>query len=200
MNEIWTSEETAIYALTMTFLEEPPKEEPKEIEVIEGEVEEVTPPPFYRQPIPRRWAILLCSCLLIASTIVSTILITNEDAFIPAGSLATNGQVTVSAHVTTSGSQGNIQAGDFSGPCCRDYVFARTSQFSGGQEARDFTVVSQSDVDGLTQSLSSQITQQIQQDLQGKVSPQETLTTPVCTQHILTSMGIGEEAQEVTVS
>src|SRR5947207_9473257 len=54
-----------------------------------------------------------------------THIITDETASIPAGSLATNGQVSVPAHVTISGNQGNIQAGDVSGPCCRDYVFAR---------------------------------------------------------------------------
>ena len=79
MNETWT-EETALYALTLTYLEEasqkPSEEdETKELEVIEGEVEEVKQPPFYKQPIPRRWGILLCSCLLVISTIVSTVLI-----------------------------------------------------------------------------------------------------------------------------
>ena len=56
MNETWT-EETALYALTITHLEKPPKEEPsKELavvkpeiaeETVEAEFEEVTPPPFY---------------------------------------------------------------------------------------------------------------------------------------------------------
>src|SRR5947209_5077883 len=80
MNETQTNEEKTMYALTVTYLEEdankPAEEdETKELEVLEGEVEEVAPPPFYKRPIPRKWAILLCSCLLILSTVVSTILI-----------------------------------------------------------------------------------------------------------------------------
>src|SRR5947207_2278145 len=101
---------------------------------------------------------------------------------------------------TTVGSQGNIQAGDFSGPCCRDYVFARTSQFSGGQDERNFTVVSQGDVDSLIKSLSPQIVHQIQSDLSQNIGQLETLTPLQCNQNIFTSTGIGEEAQEVTVT
>ena len=52
MNQHWT-EETALRALTMTYLEEPPQEASTELAVIEGEVEEVAPPPFYKRPIPR---------------------------------------------------------------------------------------------------------------------------------------------------
>src|SRR5437879_9519255 len=74
MNETWT-EETALYALVLTHLEEPPKEEPQELEVIEGEIEEVAPPPFYKRPISRKWGILLCSCFLVLATIVTTIFI-----------------------------------------------------------------------------------------------------------------------------
>jgi len=291
MNETWTSEETAIYALVVTCLEEDakkPAEEDatKELEVLEGEVEEVAPPPFYKRPIPRRWGILLCSCLLILSTVVSTILIllftatatitvelqkkpvsfqqtftipvthtfmntkslsqtvkatgsghqdatyahgfvtffnalqlsqtvsagtlivgadgthivTDQDAYIPAGNFATNGQVSVPAHVTTAGSLGNIQAGDFSGPCCRDYVFARTGQFSGGQDERNFTAVSQSDVDGLTKSLSSQTQEQIQSELSRTIGQTETLTPLDCSQTVTPDRQVGEEAQEVTVT
>ncbi|HEY4034139.1 MAG TPA: baseplate J/gp47 family protein, partial [Ktedonobacteraceae bacterium] len=129
-----------------------------------------------------------------------THIVTNQDAFIPAGTLSVNGQTTISAQVTTLGSQGNIQAGDISGACCRDYVFARNNQFSGGQDARNFTVVSQSDVTNLTQSLSSQINQQIQQDVAKQLSPIETITPPLCSQSIVPTPTVGQEANTVTVN
>jgi hypothetical protein len=286
MNETWT-EETALYALVLTHLEEPPKEEPQELEVIEGEIEEVAPPPFYKRPISRKWGILLCSCFLVLATIVATIfiilftananitvilikkpvsfqqtftiptthtfpnvtttlsqtakttgtghqdatyatglvtlynalpspqevpqgqlligtdgihIVTDQDAYIPAGTLSVNGQVTVSAHTTTRGSQENIAAGDISGACCRDYVFARNSQFSDGQDARDFSVVSKPDVDTLTQSLSSQVDQQIQQDFAKQILSTETMTPPLCSQAVGVTPSLGEEATTVTVS
>jgi hypothetical protein len=288
MNEAW-AEDTAIYALTMTFLEEPPKKESKEIQVIqdeqvlEGEVEEIAPPPFYRRPIPRRWAILLCSCLLIISTIASTIaiilltmtatievvivkrpvsfqqdftvpiverfrdvtkvlsqttkatgiahqdatyaignvtfynslpasqaipagtllvggdgmhIITDSIAYIPPGNFSTNGQASVMAHVTTIGSQGNVEAGDFSGACCRDYVFARTGQFTGGQDARNFTVVSQQDIDGLT----TQLEKQMSTISLFSLPSGEALATPQCSENIQPSSPVGKEADSVTLT
>src|SRR5947209_14548780 len=79
MNETWTGEETAIYSFSLAYREEKtntPSEngEAKELEIIEGEVEEVAPPSFYKRPLPRRWVILLCSCFLLVSTLVATVL------------------------------------------------------------------------------------------------------------------------------
>src|SRR5437762_2429605 len=73
-SEVTMNEETPKYTLSLTYLEELPQES-QEGEVIEAEVEEVAPQPFYQRPIARKWIILLCLCLLIVSTIVSTILI-----------------------------------------------------------------------------------------------------------------------------
>jgi hypothetical protein len=292
MNETWTGEETAIYSFSLASLEEENNtlssdDEAKELEIIEGEVEEVAPPPFYKRPIPRRWAIVLCSCFLLVSTLVATVLmlfftatatititlvkkpvsfqqtfpipsthtfptitktlsqtakatgsghqdatyahgfvtffnalpspqevtqgqlligtdgihiITDADAFIPAGTLSVNGQITVPAHVTTLGSGGNIHAGDFSGACCRDYVFARNSQFSGGQDARDFSTVSQHDVDNLVTSLSSQIDEHLSEDFTKQLLPTETMTPPICSQDVIATPIVGQEATTVTVS
>ncbi len=296
MNETWT-EEIARHTLALTYLEEPPKEEPsKELavvkpeiieETVEAEIEEVAPPPFYKRPISWKWGILLCSCLLVVSTIIATVLImqfsatatiditlvkkpvsfqqtfdvptirqfvdinkslsqtakatgtghqdatyatglvtlynalpspqevpqgqlligtdgihiiTDQDAYIPAGTLSVNGQTTVTAHVTTLGSQGNIHAGDISGACCRDYVFARNSQFSGGQDARDFAVVNKIDVDTLVKSISSQIDEQVSLDFAKQILPTETMTPPLCSQSIVPTPNVGQEATTITVS
>ena len=285
MNQNWI-EETALCALTMTYLEEPPKEEAQELEVIEGEIEEVVPPPFYKRPISRTWGILLSSVLLIFSTVIAAVLIilftstatievtlvkrpvsfqqiftipathtftntktlsqtakatgtghqdatyasglvtlynalpspqeipqgqlligadgmhivTDENASIPPGNLSVNGQITVWAHATTIGSQGNIHAGDISGACCRDYVFARNSQFSGGQDARDFSTVAQHDVDNLVKSISSQIDEQVSEDVTKQLLPTETMTPPLCSQSIVPTPTVGQEAATVTVS
>src|SRR5207249_2560536 len=65
---------------------------------------------------------------------------------------------------------------------------------------RDFTVVSQSDVDDLTKSLSAQAEQQIQGELSRTIEQTETLTPLQCSQTIIASTQVGEEAKEVTVS
>ena len=289
MNETWT-EETAVCP-TLTFLESSQKpseeDETKEIAVIEGEVEEVEPPPFYKRPIPRKWAILLCLCLLIFSTVLSTILIifftatatshnfphkkagffsanpyhscypylskcnhnafsncqatgsghqdatyatglvtfynalpspqevpqgqlligadgihivTDQDAFIPAGTLSVNGQMTISAHVTTLGSQGNIQAGDISGACCRDYVFARKQPIFRRPRCEEFYRCLSNDVDSLTQSLSPKSISRYNKTLLNNYRQQKPLTPPLCSQSIVPTPSVGQEANTVTVN
>ncbi len=57
--------------------------------------------------------------------------VTVQNAVIPAGTLATNGQVTVPAQAVNVGPQGNIRAGDIYGKCCRDNVAgSETTQVS----------------------------------------------------------------------
>jgi hypothetical protein len=59
-------------------------------------------------------------------------IVTDQDASIPAGTLATNGRATVTAHAVQSGPVGNIPASDIYGPCCRANVLAANTAFSGG--------------------------------------------------------------------
>ncbi len=61
-----------------------------------------------------------------------------QDAEIPAGTLATNGQVSVPAQAVNAGPGGNIAAGDIYGKCCRDDVFVSNGTFRGGQDARSY--------------------------------------------------------------
>jgi hypothetical protein len=60
--------------------------------------------------------------------------VTDVDATLPAGTLATNGQRTVAAHAVLPGPAGNIRAGDIYGACCRLNVFAVNSAFTGGTD------------------------------------------------------------------
>src|SRR5260370_4203490 len=62
--------------------------------------------------------------------------VTLQDAMIPAGTLATNGQITVPAQAVNIGPQGNIAANDIYGKCCRDNVFVSNGSFRVSQTAR----------------------------------------------------------------
>ena len=75
--------------------------------------------------------------------------VTLQDTVIPAGTLATNGQITVTAQAVNVGPQGNIAAGDIYGKCCRDDVFVSNSPFHGGQDARSYHMVTQQDINGV---------------------------------------------------
>ncbi|HEX6478208.1 MAG TPA: baseplate J/gp47 family protein [Ktedonobacteraceae bacterium] len=127
--------------------------------------------------------------------------VTDQDAVIPAGSLSTNGQVTVSAHAMQAGPAGNIQAGDIYGPCCRLNVFAQNSRaFRGGQDARSFPMVTKADINGVAASLKVSLMQSVEASFQAQVRNDETLLMPRCTPAITATHAIGEEATSLGVT
>ncbi|GHO52500.1 hypothetical protein [Ktedonobacter robiniae] len=128
-------------------------------------------------------------------------IITDQDASIPAGTLATNGRATVTAHAVQSGPEGNIQASDVYGPCCRANVLAANTAFSGGQEARDYQSVTQHDLDAAGASLKASIEQSTTAALQTQVKSTETLVTPLhCQSKTSADHQPGEDAASVHVT
>jgi hypothetical protein len=95
--------------------------------------------------------------------------VTLQDAVIPAGTLATNGQVTVPAQAVNVGPQGNIAANDIYGKCCRDNVFMSNGPFRGGQNARSYQMVTQQDIDAVASSLKASLDQGVQAALSQQV-------------------------------
>src|SRR6266480_8088015 len=79
----------------------------------------------------------------------------------------------VSAHTITTGAAANIQAGDVNGACCRDYVFARNSQFSGGRAARDYRTATKADIQAASQDLSRIATATFGDQAQGQLRSDE---------------------------
>jgi hypothetical protein len=127
--------------------------------------------------------------------------VTDQDAVIPAGNLATNGQVIVSAHALQMGPAGNIKASDLYGACCRVNVFVANGPFTGGQEARDFSTVTQQDINNVVSNLKSSLNQSIQVALKIQVAANQTLITPVsCQQSITPDHRVGDEATQVHIT
>jgi len=76
-----------------------------------------------------------------------------------------------------------------------------TDAFSGGQNARDYTVVARQDVDAIAGPQSATLTEQAQTSLQGEVRPNEQLTGPAqCHLTVGTNHPVGSEATRVTIS
>jgi Baseplate J-like protein len=125
---------------------------------------------------------------------------TDGDAYIPSGTLATNGSATVSAHAAIVGIAGNIQAGDINGACCRDYVFAYNGAFSGGQDAREYTTATASDINTGSKELSSLITMQITTEAQKQLTSNEVMDSPQCQDKTVSTPKPGIEAAQVMVS
>jgi hypothetical protein len=127
--------------------------------------------------------------------------VTTEDASVPAGSLSTNGQVTVDAQALRVGPAGNIRANDIYGACCRADVFAQNpTAFHGGQKAWDFPMVRAQDIDKAVTTLKIGLQESVQAALHTQVQPGETLVTPVsCTPKVTADHAAGDEATQVRV-
>lgn len=126
--------------------------------------------------------------------------VTDEAAWLPAGTLATNGQATVLAHAVVVGPSGNIRGGDIYGACCRLDVFAANSPFQGGQNARRFPMVTQSDLDAAAKQLHDALLPGITASLAAELRPGETDTSPACHTTTTSDHKAGEEATQVNTT
>jgi hypothetical protein len=128
--------------------------------------------------------------------------VTEQDAVLPAGSLSTNGQGSVSAHATMTGPAGNIGARDLYGACCRENVFVQNSNaFGGGQDARSFPMVSQQDIATTVSTLKTSLEERVQAALSTQVHEDETVITPLaCTAQVTTDQAVGAEATQVQIT
>jgi hypothetical protein len=127
--------------------------------------------------------------------------ITDQPASIPAGNPPSYGQVSVTAHAIRTGAQGNSQAYDINQACCTTSVLAKnTEPFTGGAEARDFTIVTREDIQRIATSLTATLTTSEQAALQAQLIPGEGLSTLLCSNVLHSDHQIGDEALQVTVT
>src|SRR5207245_5970705 len=106
----------------------------------------------------------------------------------------------VSATAQNYGPEGNIAAGAIHGLCCRAGILVLNNTFSGGQNERDFTMVTQRDIQGVVSSLLPILTQHIQTSFQKQISVGEALTPNQCFQKVSPDRNVGDEATNVTVT
>jgi len=125
-------------------------------------------------------------------------ILTDQDATIPAGNPPSYGQVSVSAYAMSPGLRGNIPAYDINQACCATSVLVKNLQpFTGGQNERDFTTVSQQDIHKISTPLKAAVTQSMHGALQGQLKPDEQLQLLSCTSTVSSDHQIGAEATQV---
>jgi hypothetical protein len=126
---------------------------------------------------------------------------TDQDATIPASNLPQVGQTTVSAHAESVGTKGNIAAYDINQGCCATAIKAvNTNAFSGGQNERSYTTVTQKDIHSVSTVLKTTLTLSMQGALQGQLQPNEQLQLLPCTPTVTSDHPIGAEASSVKVT
>jgi hypothetical protein len=129
-------------------------------------------------------------------------IVTDALAVIPAGNPPIEGEVTVPAHAAVIGPQGNIAPLDLNGLCCLAGVSVKnTTAFHDGQDAYDYPMVTQADIDHAAGPLLATLTPATQGNLQGEVHPNERLAGPIACQPAITpDHPVGSNASQVTVS
>jgi hypothetical protein len=129
--------------------------------------------------------------------------VTDEDAVIPAASPnpPVFGQVPVSAHVTSTGAQGNIAAYDINQTCCATSILVKnTAAFHGGQDERNFQTVAPSDITNTAAPLKATLNQSMQNIVSGQLKSGEAITAQHCTPTTTADYQAGQEAKEIKVT
>jgi hypothetical protein len=117
--------------------------------------------------------------------------------------------VTVSARAVNAGSSGNIRVNDINQTyelCCEQgnkipIIVYNTASYTGGQDAQNYPIVQQSDINNSANVLIAANTPNPQQVMQAQIRPNEQLTgTPQCKPDVTSDHAVGDRATRVTVS
>ncbi|EFH80936.1 baseplate J/gp47 family protein [Ktedonobacter racemifer] len=128
---------------------------------------------------------------------------TDETITIPAANPPTEGSMSSIAHALIPGAQGNIPALDFKETTCCHAGITLTNHdaFSDGQDARPYSYVQQSDIDMAASNLTTEMTSEGQQAIQGKIqSGEQQAGNAKCSASSSASHSAGERSNSVTVS
>ena len=129
-------------------------------------------------------------------------IVMTQDATIPPGNPGTGyGTVTVAAQAVNSGTQGNIPARDINTACCATAVLVvNLTPFSGGQDKRDFSFVTKTDIENAAIPLKAAVTQSVTAALQTQLKESEQLQILPCAPQVSSDHQISEEASSVKVT
>ncbi len=129
-------------------------------------------------------------------------IVTDAPAVIPAGNPPTFGIATVPAHATAIGPQGNIAPLNLNGLCCMAGISVKnTTAFHDGQDAYDYPMVTQADIDQAAGPLLATLAPATQGHLQGEVHPNERLAGQVVCQPAVTpDHPVGSNASQVMIN
>lgn len=131
-------------------------------------------------------------------------IVTDSDVTIPpADPLTGFGHAIVTAHAANAGANGNIPALDLDSiSCCGSGITVlNTDAFTSGQDATTYTYVQQSDIDRVTSTQQTMLTQTAQVELHKQIRSDEALIgLPQCVPNTDANHRAGDQADTVTVN
>jgi hypothetical protein len=120
---------------------------------------------------------------------------------VPAGNPPTYGTITVNAHATTAGANGNMAAGAINGTCCvaGGFITVASSAFTGGQNGENYAYLQQSDVDKVVNQFKPILSQQANKGFTSQIKSHEQLVgAPQCTTTSKADQPVGKQGKNVT--
>lgn len=137
-------------------------------------------------------------------TVSGGIQVTNDSAFtLPAGNPPALGSASVPAHSLQPGAQGNIAAGTINGLCSCGLsgVSVKNTQFTGGQDAATYTVLTQDDIDHVATPARISLLKLATDDVKAQARPSERLAAPVqCSAHEALDQSAGSRTTQASVT
>ena len=132
-------------------------------------------------------------------------IVTDSAASIPAANPGVAfGTTSVPAHAAATGAGGNIGALAINGTCCvagNSITVRNDNAFAGGQDAKDYNFVQESDVNAFVSSAEQQLTNQANSALRTQLKPGEQLAQATnCPATMTHSDPIGDQGVNVTSS
>ena len=125
---------------------------------------------------------------------------TDASMSIPPANPPSFGETSVPAHAVQVGASGNIRAEDVNATLATGLYVKNLTAFTGGQDARDYRIVTQADRDTSTASLQAKVSASMTAALQGQLLSGQALHTLPCTPVTTANHMPGEEATSMTVS
>jgi hypothetical protein len=124
----------------------------------------------------------------------------DQRILIPANSPPTDGEAQVPAHALHSGANGDIPPQDINSTLSSGLYVKNLTAFSGGQDARDFLLVTKADRGRAAATLQAKVTASMSAALQGQLLPGQVLHPLPCSPAIAADHAPGEEAASLTVT
>jgi hypothetical protein len=145
-----------------------------------------------------RGAITFFNGLLTAQTIAAGTVLTGSSGSVQ---VTTERDAFIPAYAFLPGPQGNLRAGNIHQVCCAPSVVAENlAAFTGGQDARDDTVVTRADLDTAATTLKASLNTAEHGALAAQVNGDEALLSPPCQTRVTSDHHVGDATTNLEVT
>jgi len=126
--------------------------------------------------------------------------VTDAAIAVPANAPPSDGQASVAAHAVSPGASGNMQALAINGSFTSSLYVKNLAPLTGGQDERDFRVVTKDDIATAAATLKNKVTASMNAALQGQLPPAQQLQIMPCIPTTTADHRAGDEATQVQVT